>query len=163
MDGFIIVGNTNAVTYKEVFPLFKDGKVRFGYNGPNRDMYFNLTEEQREIIVKEKREGSGWKNVNGVVCGRLANSCWFTTYSVEKEPLVLSKTYNPIDYPKYDNYDAINVDRVKDIPYDYNGVMGVPITILNYDLNNIEIVGLARETIGRKPIYARVLIRRKEQ
>lgn len=166
MDGFIIIGNTNAVTYKEVFPLIKSGKVRFGYNGSNKDMYFNLPEEYREIITKEKREGSGWKNVNGVVCGRLANACWFTNLPVSKKPLILTKTYTPEDYPKYDNYDAINVDRVKDIPCDYEGIMGVPVTILNYDLNNIEIVKFRKGedekdlSVDGKDKYFRVLIKK---
>ena len=162
MTDFIIIGNANGAMYKNVFPLFKDGKVRFGYNGPNRDMYFNLPEEQRETIVKEKREGSGWKNVNGVVCGRLANACWFTTCSVEKEPLVLSKTYTPEDYPKYDNYDAINVDRVEDIPYDYDGVMGVPVSFLAKcgggfvieDKLNSPVIG------GGQRIYKRVIVKK---
>lgn len=71
--------------------------------------------------------------------------CFFTTLDVpEKRKLTLSKTYNPEEYPHYDNYDAINVDRVKDIPYDYDGVMGVPVTILGYDLDDVKIDSLMK-------------------
>ena len=142
MDGFIIIGNTNAVTYKEVFPLIKDNKVRLGYN---KVMSFNT-------------EGGEIKGVYAT---------WYSTFPVTRKPLVLTATYSPEKYPVYDNYDAINVDRVKDIPYDYDGVMGVPITILNYGLNDIEIVGTEvihnKDTkINGKEKYRRILIRRKE-
>lgn len=179
MDGFIVVGNGNAVTYKEVFPLIKDGKVRLGYRSLGSEFYFDITDDYKTHIVKEKKEGSGWKEINGIICGRVANACWFTNLPVSKKPLILTKTYDPEKYPKYDNYDAINVDRVKDIPFDYYGTMGVPITILNYDLENVEIVDArtcayndkqknkstylikdADGSISGKPTYARVLIKK---
>ena len=115
MDGFIIIGNKNAITYKEVFPLIKDNKVRLGYTPVK---VFNTTEGEKKF----------------------GNITWYTTFPVKKKPLVLSKTYTPEDYPTYDNYPAIEVSRVKDIPYDYEGVMGVPVTILDYDLTDVEIV-----------------------
>ncbi|MBO7734378.1 MAG: hypothetical protein J6S67_17570 [Methanobrevibacter sp.] len=120
MDGFIVVGNTNSVTYKEVFPLIKSGRLRLGYN-----------------MIKIFNTEEGTKD--------FGNITWFSTYPVVKKPLVLSKSYTPEEYPTYDNYPAINVDRVKDIPFDYYGTMGVPITILNYDLENVEVVGLAAD------------------
>ena len=100
---------------------------------------------------------------------------WFTNieHSMRNLPLDLYKKYNPKDYPKYDNYDAINVDKTSDIPMDYNGVMGVPITFLDkYCPTQFEIVGLDRYVEGNtmpnkrmhingKEIYARILIRRK--
>lgn len=129
MDGFIVVGNTNAVTYKEVFPLIKANKVRLGYNTVKT---FNTNEGERKF----------------------GNVTWFVTYPVEKKPLTLTKTYNPTDYPKYDNYDAVEVSRVKDIPYDYEGTMGVPVTILNYDLDNVEVLGIAAES-GEGDCYIR--------
>lgn len=132
MTDFIVVGNKNAVIYKEVFPLFKDCKVRLGYTNP----YF------------EELRGNGLTR-------------WFVTFPVKKRPLTLTSTYDPDKYPKYDNYDAINVDRVKDIPYDYDGVMGVPITVLTYDLENFQIVDrLNVPVIGGGRIYKRVIIKK---
>lgn len=171
MDGFIVVGNGNAVTYKEVFPLIKDGKVRLGYRSLGSEFYFDITDDYKTHIVKEKKEGSGWKEINGIICGRVANACWFTNLPVSKKPLILTKTYDPEKYPKYDNYDAINVDRVKDIPCDYDGVIGVPITILNYDLNDVEVVGAYNYSkdydghtwnakINNEYVYKRVLIKK---
>ena len=178
---FLIIGNMNAITYKEIFPLIKDNKIWLGVNGVNKDWYFHITDECKEHVVKEKKEGSAWKMVNGEVMGRLAIICWFTNIEHSKLnlPLDLYKKYNPKDYPKYDNYDAINVNKTKDIPMDYDGVMGVPITFLDkYCPTQFEIVGLTsssrectygqlignattRAMIGGKKIYARILIRRK--
>ena len=123
MKDCLILGNTNAVTYKDVFPLIKEGKLRSGY-------HFNTT---TEFITSE-----------GMKTG--PNISWYTTLATPgKSKLVLTKTYNEKDYPKFDNYDAINVNRLTDIPYDYDGVMGVPITILKYDLENVEIKGIAND------------------
>lgn len=114
MKNCLIIGDKNCVTYKEVFPLFKQGIVSFG------------------SPVKEY-EGTDKK---------FGNHSWITTFPVSnKKKLVLTATYDPALYPKYDNYDAIEVSRVKNIPYDYEGVMGVPVTILDYDLDNVEVVG----------------------
>lgn len=124
MDGFIIIGNTNAVTYKEVFPLIKDNKVRLGYS-----------------TVKTFNTNDGTKD--------FGNVGWFSTFPVKKKTLTLTSTYDPDKYPVYDNYPAINVDRVKDIPCDYDGVMGVPVTILNYDLKDIELVGFGGNTLDK--------------
>ena len=110
----------NAITYKKVFPLIKDNKVRLGYNH----------------IKMFCTGGIGLQPIDSVV--------WYSTYPVSGKPtLTLTKTYDPDKYPRYDNYDAIEVSRVKDIPYDYFGTMGVPVTILNYCLDDIEIVGNA--------------------
>ena len=145
---FLIIGNMNAITYKEIFPLIKDNKIWLGVNGVNKDWYFHITDECKEHVVKEKKEGSAWKMVNGEVMGRLASICWFTNipHSKRNLPLDLYKKYNPNDYPKYDNYDAINVDKVTDIPMDYDGVMGVPITFLDkYCPTQFEIMGMAED------------------
>ena len=137
MTDFIVVGNTNAVTYKEVFPLIKDNKLRLGYTSVKT---FNTVEGEKKF----------------------GNVGWFVTFPVEKRPLTLTSTYDPDKYLKYDNYDAINVDRVKDIPYDYDGVMGVPITVLTYDLENFQIVDrLNVPVIGGGRIYKRVIIKKK--
>ena len=116
MKDFIIIGNANAAISKNVFPLFKDGKVRFGYS--KRGMDFDTDE--------------GVKNINAV---------WYVTFPVKRKPLILTQRYFPAKYPKYDNYDAIEVSKVSDIPYDYEGVMGVPITFLDKWCEGFEIVG----------------------
>lgn len=154
---FLIVGNKNAVTYNSVFKLIRDDKVRLGYGG--------LT-----ILT----DPSGAERKDGSL------SRWFTTLPVKKrkEDLILYKTYNETDYPKYDNYDAINVDKVKDIPIDYDGVMGVPITFIDkYNPDQFEIVGLTLKSFSgeyytggldiENPVvngvakYRRLLIKRK--
>ena len=120
MKDCLIIGNKNAVVSTYVFPLFKDKVLRIGYTIP------------KDYDQPPENEP---KSLNGL-------TRWITTLQTgNKPPLKLTATYDPTKYPKYDNYDAIEVGRLKDIPYDYQGVMGVPITILNYNLDNIEIVG----------------------
>ena len=118
---FLVLGNMNAVTYKEIFPLIRDGKIWWGYNSP--------TDFKRP-------DGSIKKTVTR----------WYTNIFIKKqnEELVLTKTYNPKDYPKYDNYDAIHINRCVNIPKDYKGVIGVPISFLdNYNPKQFEILGIA--------------------
>jgi hypothetical protein len=105
----------------------------------------------------------------------MGNICWFTNLDIEKrhEELTLYKKYNPSEYPHYDNYDAINVNTVADIPMDYSGIMGVPITfIAKYNPEQFEIIGIDRYvednpryghrfSINGKETYARILIKRK--
>ena len=135
---FLIIGNINAVTYRDVFPLIMNNKVWWGVstNGSNR--YFRvpdtypLTEKTGKI-----ENGIKYAFVNGVM--------WYTNLDIEKlhEELILYKTYSPEEYPRYDNYDAIEVSKVTDIPCDYYGVMGVPITFLNkYNPSQFEIIGM---------------------
>ena len=147
MKDFLLIANKNCVTYKEVFPMFKQGMVSFG------------------SPVKQY-EGTDKK---------FGNHGWITTFPVpNKKKLVLTATYDPDKYPKYDNYDAIEVSRVKNIPYDYEGVMGVPITFLDhYSPEQFEIINLDRYVednpnyghrfhLNGKETYARILIRRKK-
>ena len=155
---FLIIGNMNAITYKEIFPLIKDNKLWLGASIKSGDRKFyvpdNYPLNASGCGIDEK--GKRFIRVKGVR--------WFTNIEDAKRnlPLDLYKKYNPKDYPKYDNYDAINVDKTSDIPMDYDGVMGVPITFLDkYCPTQFEIVGLTRAMIGRKKIYARILIRRK--
>ena len=145
----LIIGNQNAFVCKEIFPLMMNNKLCTGYN-----------------MVKEFNQPDG-------SIKKFGNICWFTNMKVNKriEKLVLTKTYNPIDYPKYDNYDAIEVGRVANIPKDYDGVMGVPITFLyKYNPEQFEILGNSRyhdgvsndiNFINGKKKYMRILIRRK--
>ena len=148
---FLIIGNMNAITYKEVFPLIRDNKVWLGCRGLNKDMYFDVPDARKKWLVENKKEGSAYKIVNGIVMGRLASACWFTNLDIEKrhEELILYKTYNDKEYPKYENFDAIDVSKTADIPFDYPGMMGVPDTFLEkYNPNQFEIIGLAESNLG---------------
>ena len=122
---FVIIGSMNAITYKEIFPLIKDNKIWLGYTQP-------------KIFIQP--DGSEKK---------FGNILWYTNLEIPKrhEPMLLGGSYERGSkkgmFPKYDNYDAINVDRVCDIPEDYDGVMGVPITFLDkYCPEQFEIVEL---------------------
>ena len=145
---FIIIGNTNALTYREVFKLFKEDKIRTGYTNFNVGMYFVVPDS----FEKYHKIENGHKMV------RVATSCWFTSLPVakHKEPITLYRQYNPSEYPVYENYDAINVDKYTEIPYDFDGVMGVPITFLDkYNPEQFEIIGLGISNsgleVGAKP------------
>ena len=155
---FLIIGNMNAITYKEVFPLIKDNQIWLGNRGFSKDMYFDVPEERKAWLLANKKEGSAYKIIDGVVMGRLASACWFTNLDHTKrhEKLVLWKGYKPEEYPKYDNYDAVNVDKVKDIPIDYDGVMGVPITFLDkYNPEQFEIVAFRKGDDGKDLVFTR--------
>ncbi len=134
---FIIIGNFNAVTYKEIFPLIAENKLWLGVTRQGTgSMWFRISDDF------EKR--SGQKIVDGIRYQTIGSSAWYTNLDIRQrhEELILVKRYNPEDYPKYDNYDAINVDKVVDIPCDYDGVMGVPITFLGkYNPEQFEILG----------------------
>lgn len=173
---FIIIGNSNAITYKEVFPLIMDNKVWLGVTRSGTgSMWFR--------VMDDFPEKTGQKNEDGVRYQTIGNSAWFTNLDVKKrhEDLILVKRYNPEEYPKYDNYDAIEVSKIVDIPYDYAGVMGVPITFLGkYNPDQFEILGatesegkgfsnglwdefssVAQPLIGGKRRYKRIFIRNK--
>ena len=139
-------------------------------------MLFDVPKEYAQELVATKKEGSAYKVVNGVVYGRLGSACWFTNldYKQRHDDLILFKRYSPEAYPKYDNYDAIEVSRVVDIPMDWDGAMGVPITFLNkHNPDQYEIIGMGRplitELTGKqsrfringKEKFARIVIRRK--
>ena len=161
---FLIIGNMNAIKYKEIFPLIKANKIWIGYNF-NKTMEFQLDESYEKW--NEIRDGKKY--------GKVPAIAWFTNLDVKKhhEKLVLTEKYDKAKYPKYDNYDAINVDKVKDIPKDYDGVMGVPISyLMHHNTEQFEIVGelnngsnnewdYAEPMIDGKVKYTRILIRRK--
>ncbi len=169
---FLIIGNTNALSYKEIFQMFQYDKIRTGYTNFNVGMFFQVPDDWDKYHHIE----------NGKKIARVSTSCWFTNLPVSKhnEDLILYKHYTPIDYPKFDNYDAINVNTYTDIPCDYDGIMGVPITFLDkYNPDQFEIVdaigrysmltGPTPETKGKyltmldgKPKYARIIIRNKK-
>ncbi len=172
---FIIIGNKNAITYKEVFPLIKGGKLWIGHTPMSQDLLFDVPEDYAIELVKNKRAGSAYKVVDGIVKGR-SQSVWFTNLDHKKrhEDLILYKKYSPDEYPKADNYNAINVNKTDHIPLDYAGEMGVPITFLDkYNPEQFEIIGmdkdLVKEMTGNqsrfkikgKVLYARIVIRSK--
>ena len=132
---FLVIGNQNAITYKEIFPLIKENKLWFGYK--NGDMAFKVPS------YSEPRATRYWEDENGQKWRSLGNACWFTNleHSKRNEEIILYKKYTPEEFPKYDNYDAIEVSKVCEIPKDYDGIMGVPITFLyRYNPSQFEIV-----------------------
>ncbi len=141
---FIIIGNPQAMKYKDVFPLIQQNKVWIGYKPMSEDMLFDVTPEHAEELVRTKRQGSGYKVIDGIVKGR-APAIWYTNLDIEKrhEELDMYKKYNPNEYERYYNYDGIDVGKVSEIPRDYFGAMGVPISFLAdaYNPAQFEILG----------------------
>jgi len=142
---FIIVGNKNAITYKDIFPFIRNNKIWLGVGFAGGNAYFKIPPQS------ERKWSQGVYNSSDETV-KFRNVGWFTNieHSKRNEELPLHKEYhgNESLYPRYDNYDAINVDRVADIPCDYLGVMGVPITYLDkYNPEQFEIVGLAAGNI----------------
>jgi hypothetical protein len=167
---FLIVGNWNAITYKEIFNLIMKNKTWIGVNS-NRNFSGFIVPKHYPLHGTEARID---ENGNRIVSTN--NTCWFTSIDIAKrhEELILYKTYDPKVYPTYDNYDAIEVSKTNDIPIDYNGVMGVPITFMNkYNPDQFEILGLDDHRLvypewrGRGPdlngktIYRRIMIKNK--
>ncbi len=182
---FIIVGNMNAATTKEVFPLFRDNKVWYGESIRSGDRKFHVPDSYPLNAASCGVDESGRRFI------RVKGVRWFTNLetSMRHEPITLTRLYTPDEYPRYENYDAINVGRTQNIPVDYDGIMGVPITFLDkYSPDQFEIVmlanGNARTNVSSKilkkvryrahtedrggvgiingrRVYARILIRRK--
>ncbi len=166
---FLIIGNVNAISYKECFSLIKENKLWLGASIHSGDREFGVPDTYPLTAASFRIDSFGRKYI------RVKGVRWFTNldYKERHEDLVLYKNYNPEEYPKYDNYDAINVDKTSDIPQDYFGEMGVPITFLDkYNPEQFEIVGQMATTkvddynfgypyVNGKKIYARILIRRR--
>jgi hypothetical protein len=166
---FLIIGNYNAISYKEIFPLIKENKMWLGYGFNGGNAYFDVPEDysNSQIFV-----------IDGVRLCKFRSCCWFTNLDLPKrhETIPLFKKYNNQEYPKYDNYDAIEVSKVNNIPTpeSYDGVMGVPVTFLDkYNPEQFEIKGIDRYvednlhpgkrfTLKGKEIYARILIQHKK-
>jgi hypothetical protein len=166
---FLIIGHQNAITYKEVFRLVKDNKIWLGYGFRRSCAHF--INVHYEDIATDRDHREGMIRVSGVV--------WFTNLDTTKrhEDLILYKKYTSKEYPKYDNYDAIEVSKVAEIPMDYDGVMGVPVTFLDkFNPDQFEIIGSAddkefypiifgkydgRITIQGKQPFKRLFIRKR--
>jgi len=171
---FLIIGDLNAIAYKEIFKLINDNKIWLGIeNGGTKwfqvPLHYNIQTQSRIKIE------------NGVKYFSKGSIAWFTNLDHVKrhEELTLYETYDAEKFPKYDNYDAIEVSKVSEIPQDYDGVMGVPITFLDkYNPEQFEILGqtgvidpedICMEYKGGRPyingnrLYTRVLIRKKDK
>ncbi len=137
---FVIVGPRNAITYKETFPLIKNNEMWVGYGFAHGDAYFHIPAQNARDFA------SGvYDSESGLVHFR--NCTWFTNLNIKKrnEEKILVARYNSNDYPRYDNYEAINVDKVAMIPCDYSGIMGVPITFMDdFNPEQFEIINLSR-------------------
>ncbi len=174
---YILVGNTNAITYKETFKLIKENKLWLGMSGIIQKFILEYKKGHEKYdkykgkLIETKKDGTH------VVEEQVGVGCWLTNVGTPADrPFVeLTETYkgNEDKYPKYDNYDAINVNKAKDIPMDYKGVMGVPITFLHkLNTDQFEIIGMFKGTknggesfvgedpkVNGKTLYARLLIK----
>ena len=164
---FLIIGNMNASTYKEIFPLIKDQKVWYGASIKSGDREFGVPQNYPLTAASSRVDEQGNKFV------RIKGVRWYTNldYRQRHEDLILYKKYSPEEYPKYDNYDAIEVSRTAEIPCDYDGEMGVPISFLDkHNPDQFEIIGADTEFTGKlgrfyvkgNRKYARIVIRHKE-
>jgi hypothetical protein len=169
---FIIIGNQNAITYKEIFPLFMNNKIWLGY-GFKRNCAHFITHYEDKATDADHREGMI----------RVPSVTWFTNLEIPKrhDAMILWKQYTATAYPQYDNYDAIEVGKTTDIPCDYDGVMGVPITFMyKHNPDQFEIVGasesegkgfsnglwrggIAQPMVAGTKVYKRLFIRKKQK
>lgn len=165
---FLLVGNQNALTYKEIFPLIQKNKVWTGYQFG--EMKFHVPADS------EMRETRSWVDADGQKWRSLGNAMWLTNLDIPRrhERLPITRRFTPEEYPRYDSYDAVNVRRITDIPKDYAGVMGVPITVINrYNAEQLEIVGeanhgsdnefdLFKPTINGRLLFKRILVKNRK-
>ena len=145
---FLVIGNMNAITYKEIFALIKDNKMWLG-NGFNLSMIFKTTYANTVEGNRQYVRSKGYDPDKNYV--KTPAIAWFTNLDIQKrhEDMILYKHYSPEEYPKFFNFDGINIDRVTDIPMDYDGAMGVPITFLDkYNPDQFEIIGLGISNSG---------------
>lgn len=143
---FLIIGNVNATTYKEIFPLVQQNKLWLGPSIRSGDREFGVPSDYPLNAAGYRIDDNGNKFI------RVKGVRWFTNLDFQErhESLILYKSYSPEEYPTYDNYDAIEVGKTKEIPMDYDGIMGVPITFLDkYSPDQFEIVGIAKAPMGK--------------
>lgn len=166
---YLLIANQNAITYKEIFPYIKNNMARVGYHFGDMSFKVPNNTEPRKTRFWIDEVGQKWRS--------LGNAMWITNLSVTRDnkKLKLTKRYNKKFYKKYDNYDAIHIKKVSEIPYDYDGVMGVPITFLKYhDDKEYEIVGeanhgsdneydLFKPKIKGKEMFKRILIKKRKR
>lgn len=180
---FVIIGRMSALHYKEIFPLIQNNIIWTGY-GFNLSMVYRTPYENTEEANRKFVISKGYNPAEGYL--KVPAICWYTNLDIPKihENMILYRNYNAVDYPTYENYDAIDINKVDDIPCDYYGMMGVPDTFLaNYNPQQFEIVGLgcgdmakeigiSKNYRGRTDLalfvdgkhkcpYSRIIIRRK--
>ncbi len=142
---FLIIGNVNAISYKEIFSLIRDNKLWLGASIHSGDREFGVPNDYPLNAAGCRQDANGNKFI------RVKGVRWFTNldYKERHEDLILYKAYNNEDYKHYENFDAINVDKTADIPLDYDGIMGVPITFMDkYNPDQFEIIGLGIASLG---------------
>ena len=170
---FLIIGNMNATTYKEIFPLIQENKMWMGCSIKSGDREFRVPDDYPMRAAGQRVDENGHKYV------RVKGVRWFTNIPHEdrNKPLPMWRRYNADEYPKYDNYDAIEISKTKHVPIDYKGKMGVPITFLDkYNPKQFEIIGsdwqlekvkkmdgnkTDRLYLSNQRLYARIVIKRK--
>lgn len=166
---FVIIGSVNALSYKEIFKSIKSNSLWLGYSIHSGDREFRVPDDYPLDAATFRTDDNGNKYI------RVKGVRWFTNldYKERHEDLILYKKYNENDYPKYDNFNAINVDVTKEIPMDYDGYMGVPITFMDkYNPEQFEIIGQMATTkidefnygypyIDGKKKYARIIIKNR--
>lgn len=168
---FLILGNLNAVTYKEIWPLIQMDELWFGVTRTGTGQMWFRVPDDSPVMTGQRVDD------DGVRMQTIGTSAWFTNLDHDRrhEELRLFREYSPEKYPRYDNYDAINVDKVVDIPVDYDGAMGVPITFLGkHNPEQFEIIGCSYNygrpvewdestpmapVVGGKNVYKRIIIR----
>ncbi len=169
---FIIIGNQNAISYKDVFYLLMNNQVWVGATYPKEFVVPSSKNDRNNTYMRD----------DGTIVAKFGNVCWFTNLDLKKrhEEMILVKRYSPSEYLKYDNYDAIEISKMINIPYDYSDPMGVPITFLDkYNPDQFEIIGADFDLAGPVQIegkykpspqrfyinserkYARIIIRNK--
>ncbi len=168
---FLIIGNQNAITYKEIFSHIKDNKLWLGYNSGNMEFKVPEYYQPKQTRYWETFEKDKYGNELLQKWRSMGNITWFTNldHSKRHEELILYKKYSPEEYPNYDNYDAINVNKVAEIPADFSGAIGVPITFLDkYNPEQFEILKFRKGnderdlSINGKCPYFRIVIRNKK-
>lgn len=165
---FLIIGNQNALTYKEIFPLIQNNIVWTGYQFGEMKFKVPANSEPRSTRYWVDETGQKWRS--------MGNAMWLTNLDNKRrhENLRLTQRFNPIIHPQYDNFNAIHVKNITEIPFDYSGIMGVPITIINrYNSDQFEIVGEAnhgsdskydifKPILNGREVFKRILIRNKK-
>ena len=158
---FVLIGGVSALSYIDVFALLQQGKMWLGHTQLNRNMLFDVP-ESRIVELLQEPEGSKYKVVDGVVKGRAA-ALWVTNLYNKREyaEVPMTNEYSPDEYPVYDNYAAINVNKMSAIPKDYDGLMGVPVTyFVKHNPDQFEIVDMLRApTIDGRKLFRRIIIR----
>lgn len=151
---FLVLGSSAAIHRTEVFPYIRDNKMWTGYKPFSQDMLFEVSKEHEMELRKKKKEGSGWRVVDGVFYGRCP-AIWYTNLEIEKKHIdfvsELYKTYTPEEYPTYENFDGIDVSSVRDIPKDYFDNMGVPDSFIDfYNPEQFEILGIGSGDLAKE-------------